>query len=173
MFSSHARRKPVQRSKSKSEADQDEDLFEDHLPDAGLVASLATDLSLRDVAQAIQYIQSKMFEDVPNRAPGMNSTRIAEVLNLRRSLPPMVTVAHIRALLVSPTSTEREISELMRAGTIRKIIVPGRGVGGAGIGESLVLMDDWCRAVDANSNVDDHVKGKPFQVRLEYPPRVL
>ncbi|KAL3423857.1 hypothetical protein PVAG01_05604 [Phlyctema vagabunda] len=141
-FSSLPRRKPVQRSASKPEPqhgeDDDEDFLGDRLDDLGLVKALTTDLTLRDVPQALQYIKTRMFERIPERAAGMNSTRISEVLNFRLTLPPLVTVSHIQALLSSPTTAEREIAEMNRAGVLRKITVPGRG----GIGEVLVLVQD-------------------------------
>ena len=68
----------------------------------------------------------------------MKSTRIAEVLNFRAALPPMVTVSHLQALLNSATAVEKEIAELVRKGAIRKIIVGGRG----STGEALILVRD-------------------------------
>ncbi|KAI9800614.1 MAG: hypothetical protein M1833_003272 [Piccolia ochrophora] len=152
------RRKPPSKSKSAGPDDQDEDdddiTFDDRLTDVGLVRALATDLSLRDVPQALRYIGNNMFHPIPDRASGLNSTRIAEILNFRRSLPPIVTVAHLHALLNAPTSTEREISQLTRMGVIRKTVVPGRGKGGADIGEGLVLMDDWTRLVKDSPDLE-------------------
>ena len=140
-FTDSSQRKPIQRSKSTIEiADNDEDFFGDRLEDIGIVNSLASDLSLRDVAQTIQYVRSHMFDAVPENG-GFNSTRIAEILNFRKSLPLTVTVPHLHALGPA-TKTEREIAELTRAGTIRKLVTPGRGTGGSSIGESLILLKD-------------------------------
>ncbi len=151
-FAGLPRCKPLQRSRSKPEAiDNEDDLFEDRLDDAGLVVSLATDLSLRDVAQAIQYVHTHMFDELPERG-GMNSTRIAEVLNFRKSLPPIVTIAHVHAMIGSPTAVEKEIAELTKAGIIRKLVVPARGVGGA----SLMLAKHWeCMVAEASDLTDD------------------
>ena len=137
-------RKPIQRSQSNPNAagDDEDDLFQDHLDDVGLVACLANDLSLRDVVQTMRYIRSHMFDDIPERS-GMNSTRTAEVLNFRRLLPPIVTNVHVHALVKSPTLVEREIAELTSAGLLRKIIVPGRGAGRSSISDALVLVEDW------------------------------
>ncbi|MCJ1471882.1 hypothetical protein MMC13_000523 [Lambiella insularis] len=137
-------RAPVQRSQSKPEVIEDEqdDLFETRLDDIGLVTTLATDLSLRDVVQTMKYIRSHMFESIPERS-GMSSTRTAEVLNFRRSLPPIVPNVHVHALIKSPTLVEREIAELTSAGVLRKIVVPGRGVGRYSISDALVLTEDW------------------------------
>lgn len=79
-----------------------------------------------------------MWNPIPEQRAGMNSTRIAEVLNFRVSLPPIVTVSHVQALLNSPTTVEREIAELIRGGAVRKIVVGGRG----GLGEVLILVKD-------------------------------
>lgn len=143
-FAKFSQRKPTSRTKSKAKpAEDDEDaLFEDRLDDQGLVATLATDLRLRDVAQTMKYIRSHMFDELPERS-GMNSTRIAEVLNFRRSLPPIVPNVHVHALIKSPTVVEREIAELTSAGVLRRIVVPGRGVGRSSISDALVLVEDW------------------------------
>ena len=141
-FIDFGQRKPVQRSKSKVDAtDDDDDFLEDRLDDVGGVKSLPADLSLRDVAQTIQSVRSHMFDHMPESG-GFNSMKIAEILNFRKCLPPIVTVAHVHALAQSPTQTEREIAELTRAGTIRRLVTPGRGTGGSSMGESLVLLKD-------------------------------
>ncbi|KAI0408901.1 serine-threonine protein kinase 19-domain-containing protein [Xylaria palmicola] len=127
-------------AKGRPSADDDDDLFgDDKLDDFGLVAVLATDLGLRDTPQAIQYIRARMFAPVPDTAAGMTSTRIAEVLNYRRNLPPIVSVAHVQALLSSPSAVEREVAELARSGFLRRIAVPRRGV----VGEFVVLTSDY------------------------------
>ena len=168
-FANAARRKPVQRSQSKPEiVEDDEDLFGDRLDDNGLVTSLATDLSLRDVAQIIRYIRTHMFDQVPERG-GMNSTQIAEVLNLQKSLPPIVSVAHVHALLSSPTAAEREIAELTKAGVVRKITVPGRGTGGSSMGEGLVLVFDWEEMVNKTSSLTLELKGEFVQYLRAHP----
>ena len=141
-FIDFGQRKPVQRSKSNAEAAAVDDNFIGHrLDDIGIVKSLSSDPSLRDVAQTIQYVRSHMFDPIPQNC-GFNSTRIAEILNLRKSLPPMVTCSHVHALARSPTKTEREIAEMTRAGSIRRLVTPGRGTGGSIIGESLALSTE-------------------------------
>ncbi|RDW64107.1 hypothetical protein BP5796_10609 [Coleophoma crateriformis] len=169
-FSSLPRRKPIRRSSAKPDApdaDEDEDFFGDRLDDVGIVQALVADMSLRDVPQAIKYIRARMFDPIPDRAAGMNSTRIAEVLNFRASLPPLVTVFHIQALLDSPTSVEREIAELTRAGGIRKIVVPDRG----GIGEALVLIHDLDSMIQASALQQD-VKDQFLRLLHENPAAV-
>ena len=142
-FTHFNQRRPVQRSNSKAEItdNDDDDFFGDRLDDIGSVKSLPSDLSLRDVAQTIQYVRSHMF-DIMVENGGFNSTRIAEILSFRQSLPPIVNVPHVHALTQSPTKTEREIAELTRAGTIRRLVTPGRGTGASSIGESVVLSTD-------------------------------
>ncbi|KAI9849053.1 MAG: hypothetical protein M1838_000307 [Thelocarpon superellum] len=158
-FNGHPRRKPVERSKTKADAHPEEDVLEERLPDQGLAASLASDANLRDVVQASRWIRSRMFSPLPERASGMNSTRIAEVLNFRRSLPPMVTVPHLHAVLHAPTTTEREIAALTKAGVLRKVTIPGRGVGAVSIGDGVLLMDDLERMMKETAEVDEHVRG--------------
>lgn len=165
-FASLPRRKPIQRSASKPEAtaQDDEDLFEDDLDDIGLVKALATDLTLRDVSQAILYIRGKMYSTIPEQRGGMNSTRIAEVLNFRASLPPIVTVSHVQALLNSPTTVEREIAELVKKGAIRKIVVGGRG----SMGEALILAKDLDDMVH-NSKLEQALKDRFITILHEHP----
>ncbi|MCJ1484560.1 hypothetical protein MMC06_004731 [Schaereria dolodes] len=157
-FDSHARRKPIQRTQTKPDVSDDEELWGDRLEDVGLITSLAEDLSLRDVAQIMKYTRSHMFDEVPERA-GMNSTRIAEVLNFRKSLPPIVTNAQVHAFTKSPSTTEREMAELTRAGVIRRIVIPGRGTGASSSGEGLVLVEDWQSAIEG-ARLDKALTGK-------------
>ena len=164
-FSTLPRRKPIQRSNSKpSDENEDGDLFSDPLDDIGLVQALVTDLTLRDVAQAIKYIRGKMFSPVPEERTGMKSTRIAEILNFRRALPPLVVVSHVQALLSSPTSVEREISELVKGGAVRKVVVGGRG----GIGECLILVGELEEMI-GQSRLESGVKEKFVRILRENP----
>lgn len=150
--------------------DEDDDLFGDRLDDRGLVTALATDLRLRDVAQQLRYVQEHMFDKIPDRS-GMNSTRIAEVLNFRKNLAPIVTVAHIQALSRSPTTMEREIAELLRHGIIRKINIPYRGIGASAVGESLVLSEKWIKMVKQSTFLSEEIKEK-YILALQNNPAV-
>ncbi|PBP26478.1 hypothetical protein BUE80_DR002741 [Diplocarpon rosae] len=139
-FSSLPRRKPIHRAQTKAETadDEDEDLFGDRLDDIGLVKALAADLTLRDVAQAVLYVRGRMWSPIPEQRPGMNSTKISEILNFRARLPPIVTVSTVHALLNSPTTVEREIAQLVKGGAMRKVVVGGRG----SMGETLIMVRD-------------------------------
>lgn len=159
-FATSPRRKSSSETASKASVSNDDSIFDEPLDDTGFVASLATDLELCDVPQFIQNIQNRMFTLVPERASGMNGQRTAEVLNYRINLPPVVSVAHVHALSRSPTVTEREIAELTRAGGIRKVVIPGRGVGGAAVGEGLVLVSEWEKRVRSHPGLEDNMKGK-------------
>jgi len=162
-FSSLPRKKPaLSRSASKASAKDDEDeegYSLNRLEDQGLVTALATDLRLRDVAQQIRYVQDHMFSKIPERS-GLNSTRIAEVLNFRKNLAPLVTIAHLHALSRSSTITEREIAELIQNGIVRKINIPYRGVGATAIGESLVLTEKWVQVVRDTQALSEDTREK-------------
>lgn len=135
--------------------------FEDEdfdLPDLGLSHYIPSTTPATTVLEAIHHICSTMFDDLPATRTGMNSTRIAEVLNLRRSLPPLVSVAHVHILLDAPTRTEREIVELVTTGKVRRLIVPGRGNDAAGLGDCLVLREDW-EGLVRGSSVEEGLKG--------------
>ena len=158
-FINFGERKPIQRSKSNVEAaDNEDDFAGGRLDDIGIVRSLPSDPSLRDVAQIIKHVRFHMFDPMPQNG-GFHSTRIAEILNLRKSLPPMVTCSHIYALTLSPTKTEREIAELIRAGIIRRLVTPGRGTGGSSIGESLVISTDVGGLLEQAPELDQELSG--------------
>ncbi|KAI4255446.1 MAG: hypothetical protein L6R42_006737 [Xanthoria sp. 1 TBL-2021] len=169
-FATLARRKPIQRSKSKPESStyDDEGLFDERLEDLGTVTTLAAHLPLKGVVEIVQYANSYMFEPMPERG-GFNSPRIAEILNFRKSLPATATVAHVHALSTSPTVTEREIAQLARANVLRKIVVPGRGIGGSTVGESLVLFTDLETMLDRAEAVDAGLKEKLLQYLRSQP----
>ncbi len=99
-----------------------------------------------------------MFDDLP-ASGGFNSTRIAEILNYRKALPPTVTVAHVHAFLPSPTATEKEIAELMKKGVVRRILIPGRGTGGSSIEAGLALSQDIELLVKKPSGLDQDTAG--------------
>ena len=105
-----------------------------------------------------------MFDPIPARRSGMNSTRIAEVLNFRRALPPIVTKGHVLALSSSVdssgsgsdsvgggygvgcrsyTAVERDIAGLVARGVVRKVAIPGlvavSGSGKRGAGDRFRL----------------------------------
>lgn len=136
---------PRKKSTNRSHRDDGEDYMgNDKLDDLGLVHALATDMNLRDTAQAIRYLRARMFSKIPEIGAGMSSTRIAEALNFQKNLPPLVTVSHIQTLLSSPTAVEREVAELMHSGFMRKIEVAKRGE----IGETLILTSDFEKMLD-------------------------
>lgn len=106
-----------------------------------------------------------MFTDMPEKA-GMNSTRIAEVLNFRKQLPPFVTIAHIDALSTSSTLIEREISELAKAGVVRRVTIPHRGVGAAAVGDGIASVQEWQRLVRAHKELGDELKGEWYNPQV-------
>ncbi|KAI4202877.1 MAG: hypothetical protein LQ350_002248 [Teloschistes chrysophthalmus] len=169
-FASFNQRKPIQRSKSKPEFPHhdDEDLFDERLNDLGLVTTLATDHTFNGVVEIVEYATSHMFDPLPERG-GFNSVRIAEILNFRQSLPKLVTVAHVHALSKSPTATEKEISDLIKANILRKISIPGRGTGRSTIGEALVLLKDLEEMLSRAEAISDALKGR-FMTYLRTHP---
>ncbi|KAI4928640.1 hypothetical protein J4E85_005258 [Alternaria conjuncta] len=130
---------------------------DEELDDTGVIASLSDDLNFRDVPQYMEYIRNRMFSDMPEKA-GMNSTRIAEVLNFRRRLPPFVTVAHIDALSTSSTRIEREIAELARAGILRRVTIPNRGVGAAAVGDGIASVREWQNLMQSHAELPEDLK---------------
>lgn len=115
---------------------RDTEIFEKKLEDLGVARLLAQELTLRDVVQAMRYIRSKMFTPVPSS--GFNSTRTSELLHYRASMPPIVTMGHLHAILSSPAKVERELVELQTNGVLRKMRIERRG----GQGEALIESSD-------------------------------
>ncbi|KAA8642154.1 Stk19 family serine/threonine-protein kinase [Aspergillus tanneri] len=165
-FSSHARRKATTLGSQSTTASGDacpEDHDHGPLPDLGLSRYIPETALVENVVQALCYVRDHMFENLPARA-GMSSTRSAEVLNFRRSLPPLVSVAHVHTLLDAPTKVEKEIMELVNSGRIRRLVVPGRGNDAAGLGDCLVLSEDWERLVRQNNDLEPFIKDKLLRV---------
>lgn len=158
-FAAHARRKPSSPAAGAVKAAAADLELDDPLPDVGGSHFISETAPVQNVVQAIQYIGSHMFDELPARA-GMNSTRIAEVLNLRRSLPPLASVAHVHTLLEAPTQVEREIVDLVQTGRVRRLIIPGRGNDAAGLGDCLVLSEDWEKLVSESASLESAVKGE-------------
>lgn len=172
-FSSLRRRKPIPGAKSKSKSkndghsdddDEEDDIFADRLDDVGLVKALATDLTLRDVAQALLYVRGRMWTSMPEQRTGMTSVKIAEVLNFRKGLPPIVTVSHIQALLDSPTTVEREVAHLVKEGVLRKFVVGGRG----SMGEVLIMVRDF-EGMMEKSGLDERVRERFLRLLRDFP----
>lgn len=137
------------RPTSKPEDDLDNDVFGERLEDHGLVRSLPPPEPPKDVVSTIQHIKDSMFDPVPLERSGLSSTRIAEVLNFRKGLPPLVTNAHVHAIVQSPTAVEREIAALVAKAVIRRVTIPGRGNGAKAMGDGIALTADWAMAVEA------------------------
>ncbi|SPQ18075.1 e7cef8d3-c954-4c2c-a044-3bde32aa92fa [Thermothielavioides terrestris] len=89
-------------------------------------------------------ILESMFSPVPR---ALSSARTAAVLRFRTAatLPPLVSAPHLRALLLatpgaaaaSPAAAERAVAARVRAGELRRLVVPTRG----SAGELLVRAD--------------------------------
>ena len=109
----------------------------------------------------MSYVLEHMFDPVPTERSGMNSTRMAELLNFRKNLPRIVTVAHVHALIDrSPTQVEKETAQLLAAGLLRKVTVPGRGAGTSSISDVLLLTKDWVAKVEQARGLEPGIKGK-------------
>ncbi|KAG9242647.1 serine-threonine protein kinase 19-domain-containing protein [Calycina marina] len=162
-FFSLPRKKPFL-GRSQTQDTKHIDDFSEQLDDVGLVESLATDLRLRDVAQAVLYVKGKMWSLFPRERTGMNAQRTAEVLGFRKRLPHLVTLTHVQALLNSATVVEREVVELVRGGVLRKIVVGGRGA----MGEMLITMKDF-EALLHGSGLQEEVRTKFLQVLQDSP----
>src|SRR3984885_3678130 len=125
-FANLARKNALQRAISQADKDGEDAGESARLDATGKIVSSTSLSNAKSVEDAIKQSTESMFSEMPERA-GMNSVRIAEVLNFRKSLPPIVTAAHIHALVTASSRTEREISALVATGKLRKIKLSGRG----------------------------------------------
>ena len=115
----------------------EDDANHQKLVDTGkAVTSISID-GVKDVSSALEYITATIFSPLPDRA-GMNSTRIAEVLNFQKNLPPVVTLAHVHALISASSKVEREVAALLATNQCRKLKIVGRGNDVSGISEVLL-----------------------------------
>lgn len=140
-FARHARTKALPRAQSLTGQDGDDGEEVARLDATGKIVVSSSLSNARSVEDAIRQSISSMFCDVPERA-GMNSVRIAEVLTFRQSLPPVVTAAHIHAVVAGSSRVEREISALVTEGKLRKLKLLGRGNDLSGLSELLILTSD-------------------------------
>lgn len=139
--------------KTKPKRQIDDELFQEKLTDLGAIKLMEEDLTLRDVVQAMRYIRQKMFTRVPET--GFKSTRSVEILNYRLTMPAIITVGHINAVLSSPSLVEREMAELIRKGILRKVRVERRG----NAGEALIELSDLFEMMNKTRLGDDAKAG--------------
>ncbi|RMZ78115.1 hypothetical protein DV738_g3974, partial [Chaetothyriales sp. CBS 135597] len=120
-----------------------------------------------DVISAIRHAKKTMFCELPSRA-GMNSTQVAEVLNFQKNIPPVASLAHVHAIVSASSKTERQISELLATGELRKLRLVGRGNDVTGIGELLILTSDLKGMLEALS-IDRDIVSSFLAVLREHP----
>ena len=154
-----SRTKALQRAKSLAEDGGDDAEGDSGRLDATGKIIPSTSLScVRSAEDAMSHSTESMFCEMPERA-GMNSVRIAEVLNFRKGLPPVATAAHVHALVTASSRTEREISALVAAGKLRKIKLLGRGNDLSGLSELLILTNGLDSMLRGNGLADSIVDG--------------
>ena len=152
-FTTLARTKSGQPASLKSFASQgdlDAPGDEDRLDATGKTIPSTTISPVKGVAAAIEHSINGMFCALPERA-GMNSTRIAEVLNFRKALPSVVSLPHVHALIIASTRTERDIAYLVAEGKLRKVKITGRGNDISGLGELLISMKVYSNLLKESS----------------------
>lgn len=172
-FSSHARRKPdtgepsLKRNKPKFDSRDDGD-DDERLQNGRLVTTLWQPDAEHDVVSLVHHAKAHMFAEIPERSAGMNSVRIAEVLNFRKNLAPIISIAHLHALSESPTAVDREIAALVQKRIVRRVSVIGYGRGGTPLGDGIVMMSDWETMV-RQSALDSALASKYLAQMHEHP----
>lgn len=163
------RRKSASASPLKRQAFSMGDAADVRLDDNGLVPSLAPSNTAQDVISLIRYVQANIWSAIPERASGMGSERISEVLRFRDSLPKIVSLAHLYSLSKNSTNTERELARLVTKGELRRVNIAGRGKGGGRIGEGVVLTSDWIARVTEEQGLEEEVRGKYVKLLHDNP----
>ncbi|KAF3915987.1 hypothetical protein AA313_de0208860 [Arthrobotrys entomopaga] len=109
------------------------------------------------VLEAITYILTHQFTPLPETLTGLGLSRdiIADILNFRRSLPPVVPIPHLHSLLPSPTGTERAIAALITDGTLRKVQIR---TGNATYLEGVIQTDEFLKSIAQSSGIDSDTK---------------
>ncbi|KAK3115530.1 hypothetical protein LTR53_005025 [Teratosphaeriaceae sp. CCFEE 6253] len=166
-FSALPRSKPGSRKSSLAEKES----AVDRLHDTGLTPSLAPPGVAQDVLSLLRHIRQQPWDPIPEVA-GMNSSRIAEILRLRGSLPPVVSLAQLHALSVSPTATERELAGLIAQGVVRRVVTPHRGAKGSGTvaEEGVVLVESWQSLLSEHEAIDSTVRSR-YTALMDAHPR--
>lgn len=168
-FNSNKRTKILQRAKTIAEALDDEDGDDPDLAGPGKFVTVIDVKDVRDILSAIKHTRSSMFDDVPERA-GMNSVRIAEVLNFQKNLPPVVTLAHLHALRSASSKTERDIEQQLSSNKVRRLKLVGRGNDISGLSELLISTEEYEKSLRKSGVSEDVVTA--FLAALQANPKV-
>lgn len=160
----------MQRAKTIAEAlDNDEEEDDPDLAGPGKTVNVIQITDVRDILSAIKHTRSTMFDAVPERA-GMNSVRTAEVLNLQRNLPAVVTLAHIHALRSASSRTERDIEQQLLNNKVRRLKLVGRGNDISGLNELLIPTEEYEKSLRKSGVPEDVVSS--FLAALQANPKV-
>ncbi|KAK5943435.1 hypothetical protein PMZ80_004442 [Knufia obscura] len=172
-FGSSKRTRTLQRAQTLADKlgnEHDEEDEEDHnLAGPGRVLAVVERTQVRDVLSAIRHTRSTMFDPLPERA-GMNSVRIAEVLNFQKNLPAVVSLAHVHALRSASSKTERDIQALLSDDQVRRIKLVGRGNDISGLSEFLITTEEYGAAARKTGLPNEVVSA--FLEALQANPRV-
>jgi len=172
-FSSSKRTTTLQRAHTLAaelnDEQDDEEQENQSLAGPGKVIAVVHKDEVRDVLSAIKHARASMFDELPSRA-GMNSVRIAEVLNFQKNLPAVVSIAHVHALRSASSKTERDIQHLLSKNQVRRIRLVGRGNDISGLSELLIATEEYATAARGSGLSPEVVSA--FLDALQANPRV-
>ncbi|KAK6507095.1 hypothetical protein TWF481_005544 [Arthrobotrys musiformis] len=148
---------PVSSISSSNGYDDDNDndplsLYSPSWPTAPRSAPLPT-----TVLESMEYILSHQFTPLPPTLTGLGISRdlLAEILNYRKSFPPVVPLPHLHSVLLSPTETEREITSLVTDGTLRRVTIK---TGNTTTLDGIISTDDFLKSIASSSALDAETK---------------
>ncbi|KAF3273109.1 hypothetical protein TWF970_009393 [Orbilia oligospora] len=109
------------------------------------------------VLEGMKYFMSNQFTPLPPTLTGLGISRdlLAEVLNYRKSFPPVVPLPHLHSVLLSPTETEREITSLVADGTLRRVTIK---TGNMTSLDGVITTDDFLKSIASSSALDAELK---------------
>ncbi|KAK9457214.1 bifunctional purine biosynthesis protein purH [Dipodascopsis uninucleata] len=120
---------------------------------------------LSDVVVGIKVVLSRMWEKIPEKGTRLNRDGVADLLRFRKSVPPVVTVAHLHALYPSdPTFIDRELQRVAENGQVRKLIV------NINTGDVVIESNNYFKILEDASNKFNEFTYKNFELLLKENP---
>ncbi|KAF3161872.1 hypothetical protein TWF225_008657 [Orbilia oligospora] len=146
---------PVHSTSSGNNNDYDDDSLALYYP--SWPTSSRSDPLPTTVLEGMKYILSNQFTPLPPTLTGLGISRdlLAEVLNYRKSFPPVVPLPHLHSVLLSPTETEREITSLVADGTLRRVTIK---TGNMTSLDGVITTDDFLKSIASSSALDAEMK---------------
>ncbi|EPS42671.1 hypothetical protein H072_3296 [Dactylellina haptotyla CBS 200.50] len=151
-------RKPASASSTPPLSSSSRSSFSSSLYSPGWPTDFFTSAALpANVLEAIAYVLKYQFTPLPETLTGLGLSRdtIADILNFRRALPPVVPLPHLHSLLPSPTETERAITAFVADGTLRRVHIR---TGNSTHLEGVMQTDEFLKSIAQSTSLEEDTK---------------